>query len=75
MARITLDQILRAVEDDYIGICVACGNEQEGVEPDARQYECEDCGKNKVYGAEELDRKSTRLNSSHMSESRMPSSA
>ena len=54
MARITLDQILRAVEDDYMGICIACGNEQEGVEPDARGYECESCGKNKVYGAEEL---------------------
>ena len=54
MARITLDQILRVVEDDYMGICVACGYEQEGVEPDARGYECEDCGKNKVYGAEEL---------------------
>ena len=54
MARITLQQILRAVEDDYMGICIACGGEQEGVEPDARGYECESCGKNKVYGAEEL---------------------
>ena len=54
MARITLDQILAAVEDDYIGICIACGNEQEGVEPDARKYECESCGKEQVYGAEEL---------------------
>ena len=54
MARITLDQILRVVEDDYMGICVACGYEQEGVEPDARKYECESCGANAVYGAEEL---------------------
>jgi DNA-directed RNA polymerase subunit RPC12/RpoP len=54
MARITLDQILNAVQYDYMGICIACGNEQEGVEPDARGYECEDCGKPKVYGAEEL---------------------
>jgi len=54
MARITLDQILNAVQDDYIGICIACGNEQEGVEPDARKYECESCGERKVYGAEEL---------------------
>ena len=51
---ITLDLILAAAADDYIGICIACGNEQEGVEPDARGYECEDCGKHKVYGAEEL---------------------
>ena len=54
MARITLDQILNAVQDDYIGICIAGGNEQEGVEPDARGYECDACGKRKVYGAEEL---------------------
>jgi len=51
---ITLDTILAAVEDDYIGICVRCGQEQEGVEPDARKYECESCGANAVYGAEEL---------------------
>lgn len=55
MARITLDQIMEAVEmDDYIGICVACGHEQEGVEPDARSYSCESCNARKVYGAEEL---------------------
>lgn len=39
---------------DNPGFCVACGNEQEGCEPDARKYECEACGENKVYGAEEL---------------------
>ncbi len=51
---ITLDSILAAVADDYIGICVRCGREQEGVEPDTRKYECESCGANSVYGAEEL---------------------
>jgi hypothetical protein len=55
MATITMEQILTAVESgDYVGICVGCGNEQEGVEPDARRYECESCGKHKVFGAEEL---------------------
>ena len=55
MARITFEQIMEAVESgEYIGICIACGHEQEGVEPDGREYECEDCGKLKVYGAEEL---------------------
>ena len=55
MARITLDQIMEAVEmDDNIGICISCGDEQYGVEPDARKYECESCGASKVYGAEEL---------------------
>jgi len=51
---ITLDSILAAVADDYIGICVRCGQEQEGVEPDARKYECDSCGANAVYGTEEL---------------------
>ena len=33
-------------------------------------------GSDRVYGGEtQVDRKSTRLNSSHVSESRMPSSA
>jgi hypothetical protein len=50
-----MDQIMEAVEaDDNIGICIGCGAEQYGVEPDARKYDCEDCGKPKVYGAQEL---------------------
>mgnify|MGYP001561245718 FL=1 len=36
------------------GFCLACGNWQGGVEPDARQYVCESCNAPKVYGAEEL---------------------
>lgn len=51
---VTIDQVLAAVEaDDYIGICLACGSEQSGCEPDARKYKCESCGERKVYGAEE----------------------
>lgn len=38
---------------DNPGFCLACGFEAEGVEPDARRYECESCGERKVYGAEE----------------------
>jgi DNA-directed RNA polymerase subunit RPC12/RpoP len=54
-ARLTLDQIMQAVESgDYIGFCLACGEEHEGIEPDARKYECEACGRREVYGAEEL---------------------
>jgi hypothetical protein len=40
--------------DDNLGLCVACGEEAHGVEPDARRYQCEACGKRSVYGAEEL---------------------
>ncbi len=55
MAKVTLEQVMTAVESgDYIGICITCGYEQEGVEPDACKYKCEDCGERKVYGAEEL---------------------
>lgn len=39
---------------DNPGICVRCGANAEGVEPDARAYKCEICGKLGVFGAEEL---------------------
>jgi len=56
---ITLDRVMEAVERanktlDNPGFCVACGEEQEGCEPDARCYECDSCGKRAVYGAEEI---------------------
>lgn len=39
---------------DNPGFCLACGAEVEGVEPDAREYECEACGESEVFGADEL---------------------
>jgi hypothetical protein len=52
---VSFDAVMAAVEaDDNLGFCIACGDEAYGVEPDARNYECESCGKKKVYGAEEL---------------------
>jgi hypothetical protein len=52
---LTLQQVIEAVEaDEYIGFCIHCGEEHYGIEPDARRYECEVCGKAGVYGAEEL---------------------
>lgn len=36
------------------GICLACGADADGCEPNARNYECEACGKNKVFGAQEV---------------------
>jgi len=56
---LTLDVIVEAVERqhsslDNPGFCVACGEEAEGCEPDARKYPCEYCEQKAVYGAEEL---------------------
>jgi len=56
---ITFERIMEAVERsqtglDNPGFCCGCGCEVEGVEPDARRYECEECGEKRVYGAEEL---------------------
>lgn len=42
------------VSDSSEGFCLACGEIQYGVEPDAKKYDCESCGMPKVYGAEEL---------------------
>ena len=53
--KVTIEQIVEAIErDNYTGICVACGFEQDGCEPDARRYKCENCNKNAVFGASEL---------------------
>ena len=53
---ITVERVVEAVMRrlDNPGFCVACGEDAEGCEPDARGYECELCGKHAVYGAEEL---------------------
>lgn len=56
---ITLDRVMQAVEDHHTsledpGFCLACGLDVDGVEPDARKYECEHCGEHQVYGAEEV---------------------
>ena len=43
-----------AMDADSQGFCLACGETQDGVEPDATKYTCECCGADKVYGAAEL---------------------
>lgn len=40
--------------ENYGGLCIECGDQAYGVEPDARRYRCESCGANAVYGVEEL---------------------
>jgi hypothetical protein len=56
---LTLGRIQSAVERSYEttdnpGFCIYCGNEQEGCEPDAENYECDECGRDGVFGAETL---------------------
>lgn len=54
-SNLTVDEVIDAVKDDRdTGFCIACGAENWGVEPDAREYRCRSCGEFRVYGAEEL---------------------
>lgn len=53
--KVSLEQVMAAIEeDDCLGFCTSCGNEQSGCEPDARNCKCEECGAKTVFGAEEL---------------------
>lgn len=44
----------RVTRSEDGGLCVACGAEAFGVEPDACNYPCGECNENQVYGVEEL---------------------
>ena len=50
----TESEMAHAMFEGGNGFCLGCGAEADGVEPDARRYECEMCGENLVYGLEEL---------------------
>ena len=56
MSKLDMDRVIAAAEneEEYSGFCIACGAAAYDVEPDARRYECDDCGANKVYGAQEI---------------------
>ena len=52
---LTLEYILEIASDDRnAGFCMKCGEQADGVEPDACGYVCDYCGSPSVYGAEEL---------------------
>jgi hypothetical protein len=58
-ASITIERVTEACEREMFsldnpGFCLGCGEEADGCEPDAREYQCESCGERKVYGAAEL---------------------
>jgi len=48
-----LEEVIAASEEGT-GFCFACGETQSGVEPDGREYACESCGAEQVFGAEEV---------------------
>lgn len=50
--KITIE-LIQELSAEYGGICADCGAEAYGVEPDARNYVCEECGHPSVFGAEE----------------------
>lgn len=53
---LTIIRVSTALENDFDnpGFCTFCGQECIGVEPDARNYMCEECNEPAVFGAEEL---------------------
>lgn len=56
---ITIERVIAAVESEMFGtsnpgFCTACGEDADGCEPDARNYECECCGAHAVFGAAEV---------------------
>jgi tRNA(Ile2) C34 agmatinyltransferase TiaS len=52
-ANIDIEEVLEVAQnDENVGFCLACGHSQDGCEPDAQGYKCEDCGERKVMGAE-----------------------
>lgn len=54
-SKVSLDMVVAAIESgQYIGFCLNCGAEVDGVEPDAEKYQCEDCNRRTVYGAEQI---------------------
>lgn len=56
---IDADEVIAAIQEAYRstanpGFCIYCGERQDGVEPDAREYKCDCCDECGVFGAEEL---------------------
>ena len=56
---ITLDRVMVLAESQAFGlenpgICLACGADADGCEPDAEGYTCEECGEPQVSGAAQI---------------------
>jgi len=48
------EKAFQALDNDYCGLCVGCGETAYECEPDARGYQCEGCQAKRVYGIQEL---------------------
>ena len=54
MSKIISKAVYREAQADSMGFCVKCNDFiNHGVEPDARNYSCENCGAKTVMGAEQ----------------------
>ena len=57
---INQDDLLEAIKsstfgDEFVGFCISCGSQHyDGIEPDARNYPCDNCDRPQVFGAQEL---------------------
>lgn len=51
--KMTSDDYCEA-RNEYVGYCISCGAEHYQIEPDARNYLCEECEERQVFGIEEL---------------------
>ena len=55
MIRPSLAVLMDVIQaEEFQGFCLNCGELAYNVEPDARRYECDECGDTTVYGAEEI---------------------
>lgn len=56
---LSYEDVAQAAEESMIGtsnpgFCMNCGEYHDSCEPDMRDGTCESCGKQSVYGAEEI---------------------
>mgnify|MGYP001612032716 CR=1 FL=1 len=57
--KVNVNALMVAIEENERTLsnwdfCLACGEQQDRCEPDARNYECDSCGVHEVHGAEEI---------------------
>ena len=52
---VTASRVMEIVESgEYTGVCVACGEDSDAIEPDARELACPHCGAESLHGAEQI---------------------